>query len=747
MALISKIREKSWLLVGVIGVAMLFFIGGMLGQQGSFIDKMLHGSQEDQVGIGTINGTLVNEDQYNEYLNNARNNIYQNKVQQNQNPAEQPTFNEQDEQSAQQQAWQTSISVNLMDKEYKNIGLVVDDYELDNVLYGENGYAPSSLSAQFKDSITGEFVPDQLRQALKKLEDATEPEQVERYHSIINMIRQERLQQKYGTLLTAGIHTTTLEGKDEYQSKKTVKNVTYVYQSFTKVPNEAVGEPTDDELQKYFDAHKDEQQYEQKAKREISYFTVPITPSHDDSLKAMDYLKKLAPKFKEIDKDSLFVLRYSEVKYYANDSTAVASPESSSLQGAKYPVSIAGEMDSAKIGDVVGPYFSNNGAILSKVIGTKNVETASVRHILLMAKAPAEVEAAQKKADSIVKVIRAKDNFEEMVTKFSEDKPSIPKGGKYEDFPKGAMVPEFSDFSFNKAVGTIGTVKTTYGIHIIEVLGHKTMKLPKLANIVKNIKVSRTTSDQAKSIASNYIFEIDDEFENAKPDEMKVIFDSIAKENGFTVRKTTILDNNPRINGQFSDAAKRGILHLSFDPNADGDDAEVGDISQSAIHDNDTYIVAYISDVIKKGKPRLEDVKDKMAAEIRKEKQAQYLIDKMVGKTDLQALATDMGTKLETEGLTFSASNVSVGREPQIIGAAFSGLADGETTVPIKGSNGVFVLRVDQTTPAPETTDYSAEIDQLNSQRVTNLNNQYRSALLKSADVIDNRILRKYGIK
>src|SRR5690554_8045119 len=115
----------------------------------------------------------------------------------------------------------------------------------------------------------------------------------------------------------------------------------------------------------------------------------------------------------------------------------------------------------------------------------------------------------------------------------------------------------------------------------------------------------------------------------------------------------------------------------------------------------------------------------------------------MVGKKDLQSLADELGARIETEGLTFSASNVAVGREPQIIGTAFSGLADGETSVPVKGTNGVFVLRVDQTTPAEETTDYSAEIEQIKSQNRTTIENQFRSALIESADVIDNRKLRR----
>src|SRR5690554_894506 len=100
MALIGKIREKSWLLIAVIGIAMLAFIIGDLGSMGG-------GPQEDVYGIGTVNGEKVDEQEYNLFLNNARNNIMQDKQQKN--PTVQPTYTEADEQSAVQQAWSTAV--------------------------------------------------------------------------------------------------------------------------------------------------------------------------------------------------------------------------------------------------------------------------------------------------------------------------------------------------------------------------------------------------------------------------------------------------------------------------------------------------------------------------------------------------------------------------------------------------------------------------------------------------------------
>lgn len=732
MALIGKIREKSWLLIAVIGIAMFAFIIGDLSSMGS-------GPQEDVYGIGTVNGEKIDEAQYELFLNNMRNTIFQNKQQQN--PTVQPTYTEEDERMAVQQAWQASIISGLMEKEYDQLGLIVDEYEIENVLYGDNGYTPSSLSMQFLDSVTGEFAPDQLRQALNQLLESSEPANVQQYHDIIEFVRQTRIEEKYNTLLRTGIHTTTLEGKHEYNAKKTVKNVTYVYQNFTKVPSDAIAEPTDEEIKAYFEQHKNDKKYKQKASRKISYFTLPILPSKEDSLNALDYLSKLKPKFEETQNDSLFVLRYSAVKVFASDSTAMARQEGSPQPGPTYPASVAAEMEAAEVGDVVGPYIGQEGAKIAKVLGFGEEKTATVRHILLNASSVDEFDAAQKKADSIVRVILSNNNFEEMVTEFSQDPGSVNTGGKYEKFTEGTMVPEFNDFSFQKPIGSLGTVKTSYGIHIVEVLEREITKRPILANIVKTIEPTKTTADQVNSFASNYIYELDDKINDQSIEEKAKIFEDYAVEKGYTIRSVTIQDENPSTPG-FNEIAEGRLLRLAYE-----DGVKEGTISSSPIRDQNRVVIAFVGEITEEGTPRLALVKDQMKAELRKEKQAQYLIDQMVGKKDLTALAEELGAQLKTEGLTFSANNVAVGREPQIIGTAFSGLADGEMSVPVMGSNGVFVLRVDQTTPAEETTDYSAEIEQLKTQNRTSLESQYRTGLINGAVVVDNRKLRKYGIR
>lgn len=736
MALIGKIREKSWLLVAVIGIAMLAFI---LGDLESVFGG---GATEDQYGIGKVEGEKIDEEKYENVVQNTRNQIYQNKMQQNQGQA--VPLDENDEENARSQAWSAIVSEALINRELEKIGLIVDDVELDNVLYGTEDFEPSPAISEaqiFIDSATQEFDPSLVRQYLDNLENSPEPDALERLEGTLDYVKQYRREQKYNVLLEKGLHATTLEGKEEYYAQKEVKNVGYVYQSFAKVAPDEVGEITEEELKTFYEENKDKNKYKSTASRKLSYFSIPAVPSAEDSLRTQELLEKIKNKFKEEENDSLFVINYSETKEFSTDKSAASHPEGTMGQQKFYPFDIADEIENGAKGDVIGPYINNDYMAVSKIVKFVEVPSATVRHILLNAKTDEEVAAAQKKADSIINVIKTQNNFEEMVTQFSDDPGSKNTGGKYENFTEGAMVPEFNDFSFEKPIGTLGSVKTDFGIHIIEVLERETPTRPILATINKSVDITKTSMDNINSMASNLIYELDDQMSGKPLGEKVEIFDSIARTSGGTIRTLNIKDESPAAKG-FGQSAEGRILSLAFE-----DGAKAGQLSSAPIKDNDRVIIAMITDIQEEGVPTYEGIKDKMKTDLRKEKQAQILMEKMVGKDDLQALATEMGAQFETEGLTFSSNNTEVGREPILVGTAFSGLIDGQRSVPIKGNNGAFVLRVNNTVEAEETTDFSSEQTQLRSQYRSTLTQRYRNALQENADVVDNRKLRSFGIR
>ena len=77
----------------------------------------------------------------------------------------------------------------------------------------------------------------------------------------------------------------------------------------------------------------------------------------------------------------------------------------------------------------------------------------------------------------------------------------------------------------------------------------------------------------------------------------------------------------------------------------------------------------------------------------------------------------------------------------------FSAIKDGQTTLPLKGEMGVYMIKVIKTTKAPTTNTYKVERDQLLNTAKSSIQRNVLSALKKKAEVIDNRKLYNLRIR
>jgi hypothetical protein len=133
-------------------------------------------------------------------------------------------------------------------------------------------------------------------------------------------------------------------------------------------------------------------------------------------------------------------------------------------------------------------------------------------------------------------------------------------------------------------------------------------------------------------------------------------------------------------------------------------------------------------------------VREVFTREVVKEKKGEAFAKMMAGKTDLTALATETKSSVQTSAdLTYGAFNLPGGySESEVVGRIFA-LPAGQTSRPMVGETGVYVVNMTAMTPAPAVTDADGEKKQLEERIRTRADGQLFNALRTAANVKDDR--------
>jgi peptidyl-prolyl cis-trans isomerase D len=733
MAIIGRIREKSGLLVIIIGLALLAFILGGY--------KNMSTGAGDEMRSGTVFGEKVDE---NELLSNVQKFEISDRqdAQKNNRP-----FGQIEQDQSADKAWNLTTEMSIFEKEYAALGLDVSQTELDAYLYGTDGFTVMPELAQgFVDSLTGGFSADLLRKTIERLQSSTKPEEQKSWADSKEYYISKRKQEKYNAILKQGTYVTKLEAEQEYFAQKELKSISYVVRHYSELPDEKI-KVSDSDLKAFYEEHKSEKKYQNKvSSRIVKYFDISLHPSKTDSSDfdtLITGLKKGFEACKTSKEDSLFVLKKSDIKFYTTNKQATFRPENDPKKkpGLTYPPSLDTVFKSASIGQIVGPYEDNGNVRISKIVDF-NTKVCKVRHILIMEKDAKKIPAAQAKADSI-RALLTKENFSEYVTKFSNDDASIPQGGVYEDFMDGeGYAKEFFDFAAQQPIGTIGTVKTDFGIHIIEVMDRKEVKYPVLAIVQKTLVPSITTTQKVEDDVYKLLYKLDGKIRKQAEARKKVeLFDTLAMKENYRVNSCYIQTNKPKISNFNTPFAEDKILKLAYGP-----EAAIGNLCASPIKDKNRYVIAIYAQSHEKGNPTFEEVEVQMRADYIKEQKAMKLAALMIKKS-LSSCAKAGNTQVMSAEVNFANPQISgVGMEADVVGSIFT-MKDGKTSIPLKGETGVFVVRLNKTTKATATVNYDIERKQMLSTAQGSVISGTRQALLTKADIVDNRRFLKAGIR
>lgn len=182
-----------------------------------------------------------------------------------------------------------------------------------------------------------------------------------------------------------------------------------------------------------------------------------------------------------------------------------------------------------KAGEISKPVRTKFGYHLIRVVDTRPSRgTVTVAHLFIKIPANAtddDKAKAKAKIDSLYQRATEGEKWEDLVSKYSEDKTSAPNGGKLNSFGSGQMVPEFEEAAFAlKNPGNISQpVKSKYGWHIIKLLEKK--PIGSYADMKDDIKKKIENGPWKEHATSSFLMALKKQYSFTEfPDARKELF-------------------------------------------------------------------------------------------------------------------------------------------------------------------------------------------------------------------------------
>ena len=321
--------------------------------------------------------------------------------------------------------------------------------------------------------------------------------------------------------------------------------------------------------------------------------------------------------------------------------------------------------------------------------------------------------------------------FADAARRESADTVSAANGGLLPPGGRGRFVEPFERAAYALRVGEISQpVRTDYGYHLItlDARSADTLTLRHILVRFQQSDSSATRTDRQADELSRIAAE------RSQPS----VLDSAARQLGLTVRRFTVTEREPLIDGG------RYIPSVSawaFGGVRPGETSDLFD-------DEAGYYLARLDSIVEGGVPSLEAVRGEIRDHLARRRQVEALVPQAeqlataAAASTLESAAAQRGLTVgKTPPFTRIAGTPGLGRLNEAIGASF-GLPTGTVSKPITTDDGVFVLRVDRRVEADsaawaaqKTTQRERIVGRLRQQKVQ----EFLQNLRRAADVEDRR--------
>lgn len=708
MATLQKIRDKGVLLVAIIGIALLAFILGDLLTSGT----TLFNKTRDKAFV--VNNDVISTQEYFDRVNEWGE--FQKMV------SGQTSLDENAIAQIREAVYQQMVSERLLDSQAKKLGLTVSKEEINDLVHGE---AISPLLQQlpfFVDPKTGVFNRDAMMQFLStinKPEESVSQEEralIGQYKAmwlfIENMIKYQRLEEKYNTLLANAVMVNDMEAKTAFDLSQQNADMTYAVQNYFSVPDSLVS-VTENEIKAFYDKHKKTFKMDVPVAK-ISYFTQEITPSDEDFNEVEAEAKKAFEQLKSTSNPSAVVADYSDMPYRdVFVSSKVLSPAQ---------VEFA---QSATVSDTYGPVRDGNSFKIYKLMD-KTTAPDSV-HLRMMAipdaTAMGQDSAVTHFVDSIYNEIKGGKTFAEVANSLNPQSNGGDIGWVREiDLASSGI--DFVKAAFNSPVGEINRFKVPGQQVILQVEGKSSpVQKYKLAVVDMPVVVSEKTSNNVDNLLNQFVSTTD----------VSKKFNELAAEKGYQVMPAYSVSANDFALAQIPNS--RQIVNWAVN------EKKMGTVRKFDL--TNLRIVARVDKVIPAGTAPLSEVSSNIRARLVNDKKAEKIIGDLNAKnlSGIDAFASAMNASVDTvKFVNFNTQNISgLGFEPAL--NAMSAFAPMNKVMgPVKGNLGVFVVDVTNRTKSEDATyDAKTQKNAIHGSNMYRLQMQSSEVLKRKLGVEDNR--------
>jgi peptidyl-prolyl cis-trans isomerase D len=734
MAIIGKIREKSGLLVTMVGLGLFLFIIPV----NDLLNQFSGGANST---LGLFNNSEIDANDWKYYFkeNRTRNNLRMN----NMNSGGNGSLTSADEDQLKVTTWNQMISDTIYHFELEKVGLSVSAEELNQGLLNGENPLPSSLKELFvKDGL---YNKDSFNiwktNRIINLPDNPESKR-DLKNNIEDPLKNERRINKYGAMLQNGVFTTVQEAKKFANEDKISANIKYVFVSYDNI-NDTLISLDEQKRQEYYNEHSNEKVWEQRQNLvSYDYSILTFKPSASDIRNYTERMESLKEDFQSSKNDSLFVANYAETPMMVQSPYGPRPSGNFTGQpykGGKFSSFIDEKIKNSSKGDIIGPFVNGDKIQLVKIYETGDEEQAKVRHILINSKeGDVDDDKNKRLADSILYAVRRDSSkFSSLVSKYSDDPGSVANGGVYSWFPKGQMVPEFEEFSFSKRIGKSGVVRTTYGFHIIQVLGRKTGSFKKIAVVDETIQVSKTTQNEYyDSVALAFYYKAD-----------STDFTTAADEYGFEVKSSgyvPLIYPNRRTSGLYGPAdlnRNMNIARWAFNSNS-------GDLLEPEYISNNQLVLAVVNEKIDADVTSYKNLNTLMEPLMKNHLKAIYyqktFANKISSLKTIDSVSKILTSNVESKFVKYSDVNIGNNSqevaEPKVMAYIFS-LDVNEISPIIEGKKGVYIIQAESqnNNSVVEERSISTKAESKQKEIRTQIEQGYYPALYNSYKVRDDR--------